>query len=165
MTRIYLHTGANLGDRLANLRAANRLIGERIGRITCYSRVYRTEAWGMTDQPDFLNQALEVETNLSPEELLSAIHQIESDLGRQRVIKWGARLIDIDILFYGNEVIRTRRLSIPHPELQHRNFVLRPLLEIAPELVHPVLGQTIAELAAESADTLTVEVLTGREVD
>ena len=157
--QIYLHTGTNLGDREANLKRANERIMEEIGPIEKASRVYRTKAWGITDQPDFLNQALLVSTHLSPFELLEKIQDIERRMGRAREIKWGERIIDIDILFYNNEVIDTETLTIPHPYLHYRNFVLLPLMDIAAGLVHPVFGLTIAELYARSEDTLAVEVV------
>ena len=155
--RLYLHTGSNLGERESHLEQANKHIEKRIGSIARASGVFETKPWGIEDQPDFLNQALEVQTRLSPFEVLEQILQIEKRLGRQREIKWGARLIDIDILFYNEQIIDTPKLSIPHPYLQHRNFVLIPMLEIAPDLIHPVFGKTIEELYALSNDPLLVE--------
>ncbi|MCB9263473.1 MAG: 2-amino-4-hydroxy-6-hydroxymethyldihydropteridine diphosphokinase [Lewinellaceae bacterium] len=157
--QVYLHTGTNLGSREANLRRANEWIGQEIGPIGEASKVYRTKAWGITDQPDFLNQALRVSTLLPPFQLLERIQAIERRMGRVREVKWGERIIDIDILFYNNEVIDTETLTIPHPYLHYRNFVLLPLMDIAAGLVHPVFGLTIAELYARSEDTLAVEVV------
>ncbi|MCB0597173.1 MAG: 2-amino-4-hydroxy-6-hydroxymethyldihydropteridine diphosphokinase [Lewinellaceae bacterium] len=157
--QIYLHTGTNLGDREANLKRANERIMEEIGPIEKASRVYRTKAWGITDQPDFLNQALLVSTHLSPFELLEKIQDIERRMGRAREIKWGERIIDIDILFYNDEIIDTENLTIPHPYLHYRNFVLLPLMDIAPGLLHPGFGLTVAELYANSEDKLLVEVV------
>ena len=157
--QIYLHTGTNLGDREANLKRANERIMEEIGPIEKASRVYRTKAWGITDQPDFLNQALLVSTHLSPFELLEKIQDIERRMGRAREIKWGERIIDIDILFYNDEIIDTENLPIPHPYLHYRNFVLLPLMDIAPGLLHPGFGLTVAELYANSEDKLLVEVV------
>ncbi|MCB9298888.1 MAG: 2-amino-4-hydroxy-6-hydroxymethyldihydropteridine diphosphokinase [Lewinellaceae bacterium] len=157
--QVYLHTGTNLGSREANLRRANEWIGREIGPIGEASKVYRTKAWGITDQPDFLNQALRVSTLLPPFQLLERIQAIERRMGRVREVKWGERIIDIDILFYNNEVIDTETLTIPHPYLHYRNFVLLPLMDIAAGLVHPVFGLTIAELYARSEDTLAVEVV------
>lgn len=122
--------------------------------------VYETQAWGMTDQPDFLNQVLEVATTLSPEELLEQIKQIEQQMGRERRVKWGERLIDIDILFYEQAVIYTEKLKIPHPFLHERNFVLIPLQEIAPDFQHPVLQHSISQLLKSSKDLLYVKILT-----
>ena len=157
--QIYLHTGTNLGNREANLKRANEWIVQEIGPIEKASSVYRTKAWGITDQPDFLNQALLVSTHLSPFELLEKIQDIERRMGRAREIKWGERIIDIDILFYNDEIIDTENLTIPHPYLHYRNFVLLPLMDIAPGLLHPGFGLTVAELYANSEDKLLVEVV------
>ena len=157
--QIYLHTGTNLGNREANLKRANEWIVQEIGPIEKASSVYRTKAWGVTDQPDFLNQALLVSTRLSPFELLEKIQDIERRMGRVREIKWGERIIDIDILFYNDEIIDTENLTIPHPYLHYRNFVLLPLMDIAPGLLHPGFGLTVAELYANSEDKLLVEVV------
>ncbi|HMQ48929.1 MAG TPA: 2-amino-4-hydroxy-6-hydroxymethyldihydropteridine diphosphokinase [Saprospiraceae bacterium] len=159
MNTLYLHTGSNLGDKMANLSAAYGLIGQTIGAIIRSSSLYVTAPWGITDQPDFFNQALEVETSMSPHEVLSQIHDIESLLGRKRVIKWGSRVIDIDILFYNDWIITESELTIPHPFLHERNFVLIPLLEIAPNLVHPLLGLSIQQLAAQANDPLNVKAI------
>ena len=159
LNKTFLHTGSNLGDKGQNLATARVKIEANIGRIKKASKVYLTKAWGITDQPDFLNQALEVETRLSPLELLNTIIQIEQEMGRKREIKWGERLIDIDILFYNNEIIDLPQLIIPHPYLHYRNFVLIPMLEIAPDLNHPILNQSIAELTSSSNDELIVEAL------
>lgn len=159
MVKIYLHTGTNIGDRTANLRAVQHLIASRIGKITKLSSIYETEAWGLIDQPDFYNQALEVETSLLPDELLEQTKQIEQDMGRQKEIRWGKRLIDVDILFYGQEVIYSDKLTIPHAEMANRNFVLIPMMELDAELQHPILKKTIEEIYWESEDTLEVILL------
>lgn len=159
LNQVYLHTGANLGNRESNLKWANQWIEREIGPIEKASKVYQTKAWGITDQPDFLNQALLVSTRLSPFELLEKIQTIERRMGRVREIKWGERIIDIDILFYNDQIIDTEKLAIPHPYLHYRNFVLLPLMDIAPGLVHPAFGKTIEELYANSEDTLAVEVV------
>jgi 2-amino-4-hydroxy-6-hydroxymethyldihydropteridine diphosphokinase len=157
MERIYLATGSNLGNKVANLQQALELIELYIGDIIRVSSLYRTAAWGKEDQPEFLNQAMAVDTRLEPDTLLLAIMEIEQQMGRERRIRWGERLIDIDILFYGDWVIQSQRLSIPHPFIQERNFVLQPMLEIAPDFVHPVLGENITVLAARCSDPLAVE--------
>ncbi len=159
LNKTHLLTGANLGDRFGTLLEANRLIEEKIGRIVNASSLYETEAWGNVDQPAYINQALEVETTLSPEDVLSVIFEIEAALGRIRRNKWEARPIDIDILFYENRVVETDNLTIPHPHLHRRNFVLLPLLEIVPDMQHPVLGKTIEELYEQTEDTLDVILL------
>ena len=153
---IYLHTGSNLGDRKSNLEKANQLITARIGDITAQSGFYKTKAWGITEQPDFINQALEVETKLSPRQVMDSVLEIEKQMGRKRNGKWTSRLIDIDILFYGEEIIEEEHLTIPHPHLQERNFVLVPLQEIAGDFIHPVLKLSIKDLVNQSKDALEV---------
>jgi len=141
-----LSLGTNQGNRLENIQQAYQLIEERVGTIVRRSKVYSSEAWGLEDQADFMNTAILVETTLSPIEVLDAVLQIEADLGRVRLERWGPRLIDIDVLFYENEIIDTARLTLPHPQIEHRNFVLIPLLEIAPDFIHPILQLTIDQL-------------------
>ncbi|MDZ7608724.1 MAG: 2-amino-4-hydroxy-6-hydroxymethyldihydropteridine diphosphokinase [Cyclobacteriaceae bacterium] len=114
----------------------------RSARLSSASSVYKTKAWGIENQPDFLNQVLEVESDLYPLEILDCILGIEESLGRVRDIKWSSRVIDIDILYYGSEIVTEPKLTIPHPQIQNRNFTLVPLCEIAPEFVHPILGIT-----------------------
>lgn len=158
MNKTYLHTGSNLGDKALNLSTAVAQIESKIGPVKKVSRVYQTKAWGITNQPDFLNQAIEVETALKPYALLATINKIEYDMGRKREIKWGERLIDIDILFYNDAIIQDEpKLIIPHPYLHYRNFVLVPMMEIAPQLLHPIFNQTITQLYSNSEDELIVE--------
>lgn len=164
LNKTHLLTGANLGDRIGTLEAARRLIEQEIGHVVSASSFYETQAWGNVDQPDYVNQALEVATALSPSEVLEAIFRIEAALGRTRRDKWEPRLIDIDILFYENTILNSRDLIIPHPHLHRRNFVLIPMLEIAPELLHPVLHKTIEELYELSEDTLDVILLDVEEI-
>ncbi|MFT5833425.1 MAG: 2-amino-4-hydroxy-6-hydroxymethyldihydropteridine diphosphokinase [Cognaticolwellia sp.] len=157
---VYLHTGSNLGNREENLSKVNDLIAKFIGKIVTESRLYETEAWGVTDQPNFYNQALKVETNLKPQAILEKTLQIENeDFNRIRTEKWTARIIDIDILFYNDEVIKTDNLVIPHPHLHQRNFVLIPLMEIAGEMEHPILKETIEDLYWKSEDSLEVLIV------
>ena len=156
---LILHTGTNLGNREDNLLKANDLIEKRIGAISKYSSLYETEPWGVEEQPAFINQAIELTTELSPEEILNAAHRIEEEMGRIRVKKWERRLIDIDIIFFGDQIIETERLHIPHKQIQHRNFVLIPLMEIIPDFIHPVFNETIEELYEKSTDTLEVYLL------
>jgi len=157
-TTAYLHTGSNEGDRLRNLQTAVEWIEKRAGNCLLHSAIYETAAWGIEDQPDFLNQALAISTDRPPFELLDVLLGVEKDMGRQRRVKWGQRLIDIDLLFYGSIRIHTERLKIPHPFLHQRNFVLQPLVEIAPDLYHPQLRLSIRELAAQSEDELPASV-------
>jgi 2-amino-4-hydroxy-6-hydroxymethyldihydropteridine diphosphokinase len=155
-TGIFLSLGSNQGDRFTNLFDARKRIEKQAGKILRASSVYSTAAWGVTDQPDFLNQVIEIETHLSPGALLEAIHKIETSLGRIRSGKWGARILDIDILFYRDAVLNTAHLILPHPELPNRNFVLVPFNEIAPGFIHPVLRKTIHELLEVCPDRLAV---------
>lgn len=156
MTPVYLSLGSNEGDRQITLQQALVLIEQRCGLITRQSSVYETAAWGLQEQPDFLNMAALLETELAPLALLDRLQQIELELHRQRVVKWGQRTIDIDILFYGGEVITDERLTVPHPMLHLRRFVLAPLAEIAPGLYYPGTQDTIADLLQHCPDTLAV---------
>jgi len=143
---VYLLLGSNLGNRKEILDNAIELITKKIGIIISQSKDYETKPWGMTDQPDFLNLAITIHTKLKPLEILEQTQAIENQLGRVRKEKWGARLIDIDLIFYGNEIIDEPNLKVPHPLMQERDFALIPLAEIAPNFVHPVLEKTILEL-------------------
>ncbi|TCC91991.1 2-amino-4-hydroxy-6-hydroxymethyldihydropteridine diphosphokinase [Pedobacter frigiditerrae] len=155
--KTYLLLGSNLGDRKLYLNNALKLIAEEVGEIKLRSSTYETAAWGKTDQPGFLNIAVEVETNLAPLALLKTLLGIEEYLGRIREEKWGARLIDIDIILYGNEIVTlANELQIPHPEMQNRKFVMEPLAEIAPDLIHPVLQKSVSEILTTLTDTLPV---------
>lgn len=165
MINAYLLTGSNMGDRLQQLSAVVDLINKKAGRIIKTSSVYETEAWGITDQPSFYNQALQVETELQPEELLSTLLSIEEEMGRIRKEKFGPRIIDIDILLLDDLVIHTPTLKVPHPFLQERNFALQPLAEIAPHLVHPVLITTIENLKQLSTDTLNCKIISANPLN
>jgi 2-amino-4-hydroxy-6-hydroxymethyldihydropteridine diphosphokinase len=148
LNKVYLSLGSNLGWKEFRLGKA---IGSlrKTGDVLKVSGFHKTKPYGKTDQPDFVNCALELETSLSPEELLASIHTIEGRMGRIRTEKWGPRTIDIDIVFFGGLVIDTPELKIPHPDMQNRDFVLKPLMELCPDLVHPVLGKTVRELAED----------------
>jgi 2-amino-4-hydroxy-6-hydroxymethyldihydropteridine diphosphokinase len=129
------------------------------GRIEKESAIYETAAWGLENQPAFLNQVLQLETALKPTALLAEINRIEKNMGRVREVKWAARVIDIDILYFDDLVIHTPRLHLPHPHLQDRRFTLLPLVEIAPDWVHPVFQKTNRHLLAECPDPLAVRKL------
>jgi 2-amino-4-hydroxy-6-hydroxymethyldihydropteridine diphosphokinase len=156
MPKVYLLLGGNLGDRPAYLAQARDRIAAKVGPIIRSSALYETAAWGKTDQPDFLNQVVEVWAEHTPEHVLFLTNQIEHELGRIRQEHWGARVIDIDILLYDDLSLHTQRLTIPHPQLHLRRFTLLPLAEIAPGLLHPVLGKSIVELLAACPDELEV---------
>ncbi len=156
---LYLHLGSNQGDRRLQLQKAIAAIEQEIGLLTSQSSIYETAAWGITDQADFLNQAVAIDTELSAEEVLSAILRIEQQMGREKIEKWGPRLIDIDILFYDDLCIELPKLTIPHPHLQERGFVLIPMLEIAADFYHPIFQKTIEELYIECKDPLDVRLI------
>ena len=148
MKTAFLSLGSNLGDREALLNQALERLQAAGVRTVRRSSIHETEPQDFRDQPWFLNMAVEVETDLTPRELLASIQKIEAELGRQRTIPKGPRTIDIDILFYANLIIGTPELEIPHPRLTERRFVLDPLSEIAPDLRHPVTGKTVREAQA-----------------
>lgn len=156
---VFLLLGSNLGNRQMYLSEAIRHIHNEIAPVIRTSSLYQTQAWGKTDEPDYLNQVAELKTGLSPEEILKRILNIEKTMGRKREEKWGSRIIDIDILFYDSLVISGPELTIPHPEMHKRRFTLEPLNELIPGFVHPVLGKTIAELKNELNDSLLVKKL------
>ncbi|RYD79084.1 MAG: 2-amino-4-hydroxy-6-hydroxymethyldihydropteridine diphosphokinase [Sphingobacteriales bacterium] len=159
-TIAYLLLGGNLGDRRKNLEMAIELLDREAGDVISVSSLYETAAWGKENQPDFLNQAVALNTNLAAVQLLDKALEIEQKLGRVRMEKWGERLIDIDLILFGNEVIDLDgRLQIPHPQMQNRKFVMMPLAEIAPYVKHPVLGKTILEIAQNISDSLEVNKL------
>jgi 2-amino-4-hydroxy-6-hydroxymethyldihydropteridine diphosphokinase len=153
--RTYLALGTNLGDRPANLQAAIAALPPAV-TVRAASPVYVTPPWGFTDQPAFLNMVLEAETCLAPRLLLAYLKELEAGLGRQPSVRWGPRLIDVDILFFNDLVLESSALTIPHPQLAVRPFVLVPLADLAPELRHPVLGKTVRELLSV-LDTTGVE--------
>jgi len=155
---IFLLLGTNVGNRADNLDKARQAINN-LGKIISLSPVYQTEAWGKTDQAAFYNQILEITTPLDPQALLEKILAIELELGRVRKEKWGPRIMDIDILFYGDLLWNEKDLKLPHPGIALRRFVLVPLCEIAPYLIHPVLKKKITDLLQECPDPLDVKKL------
>jgi 2-amino-4-hydroxy-6-hydroxymethyldihydropteridine diphosphokinase len=148
--RIFLALGSNLGDRLVNLERAIDKLEPQV-HITDVSSVYETEPWGVLDQPRFLNCVIAGKTSLTPEELLGKLKSIETDMGRQPGIRYGPRLIDLDILLYGDLVLTTDQLTIPHPRMLERSFVLIPLAEIAGRLKHPLTGKTFNSLSTATS--------------
>ena len=147
MTQTAIALGSNTGDRLGNIRQAVMLLEERSLRISASSDVFETPPWGMENQPRFLNACVLAETDILPRALLELLLNIESDLGRIRRYKWGPREIDLDLLFYDDQVFNESGLVLPHPQMHRRAFVLVPLVQIAPGWRHPVLGKSIRELA------------------
>jgi 2-amino-4-hydroxy-6-hydroxymethyldihydropteridine diphosphokinase len=157
MNSAYLITGGNMGQRDEQLAYAARLIEERCGTIIDRSSLYETAAWGKRDQESFLNQALVLETSLNVRDLLNEILYIENLMGRDRIEKYGPRIIDIDIIFFNHQVMREDGLTIPHPEMAKRRFVLEPLNQVIPAYIHPVYYKTVSELLSECTDTLPVK--------
>jgi 2-amino-4-hydroxy-6-hydroxymethyldihydropteridine diphosphokinase len=156
METVYLLMGTNLGDRSANLKICLAGLME-IGEIIAVSPIYQCKAWGNQDQPDFFNQAIAIETKKSPEESLLILLKIEKAIGRVRRERWGSRIIDIDILLFGNRNINSENLTVPHPHLPERKFALIPLNDIAPDMIHPVLNKSIRELLLKCTDPLEVK--------
>ncbi len=158
-TRIYLSLGSNLGDRAAKIASGIAALGAAGIRVLRQSSLYETEPVDFFTQNWFLNNVVEAETQLLPQRLLQELQRIELTLGSLKQIRRGPRRLDMDILFYGNSVIRTPELDVPHPRLADRRFVLVPLAELAPQLAHPVLHRTVAELLAATKDTSRVQRL------
>jgi 2-amino-4-hydroxy-6-hydroxymethyldihydropteridine diphosphokinase len=154
---IIILLGSNLGDRLANLQQAIASIAS-FSTILQQSNIYQTAAWGNTDQADFLNQAIEIQTNQTAENLMHALLAIETQMGRVRLQKWEPRIIDIDIIFYESAIHTTDFIQIPHPEMQNRAFVLKPLLDLIPNFEHPILKQNITQLWEKCPDQLEVSL-------
>jgi 2-amino-4-hydroxy-6-hydroxymethyldihydropteridine diphosphokinase len=157
MIDVFLLLGSNLGDRKTHLDNAILHIETGIAPVVKRSSVYETQSWGKTDEPDYLNQVIQLKTDLSAAVILEKILSIEKLMGREREIKWGSRIIDIDILFYGSSIISEPELQIPHPELHKRMFTLVPLSEIAQDFIHPILNKNIFQLKSELKSDLLVK--------
>lgn len=158
MNEVYLQLGSNIGDRLDNLDQSIKIITERIGNVLEKSSVYESTPWGVENQRNFLNQVIFVKSNFDPYTILDLVLQIEKDMGRIRIEKWGERIIDIDILFIDDLIIESENLCIPHEFISKRKFVLQPMCEIAPGFIHPKLNKTISQLLEECIDEEKVNV-------
>ena len=158
MNEVYLQLGSNIGDRLDNLDQSIKIIIERIGNVLEKSSVYESTPWGVENQRNFLNQVIFVKSNFDPYTILDLVLQIEKDMGRIRIEKWGERIIDIDILFIDDLIIESENLCIPHEFIAKRKFVLQPMCEIAPVFIHPKLNKTISQLLEECIDDEKVNV-------
>jgi 2-amino-4-hydroxy-6-hydroxymethyldihydropteridine diphosphokinase len=157
MHTIYLLLGSNMGNSYEQLLFAQKNIVTVIGNIIASSSLYSTAAWGNTNQSNFLNQVLIVETSLTASKVLQSALTIEKKMGRVRTIKNAPRIIDIDILFFNNDIVRLKKLTVPHSEIQNRRFVLTPLAELSPNFVHPSLKKTIHQLLIACKDPLNVQ--------
>ncbi|MGC4104491.1 2-amino-4-hydroxy-6-hydroxymethyldihydropteridine diphosphokinase [Ferruginibacter sp.] len=161
MSVVYLLLGSNMGDSRKQLQKARKNIEQLIGPISRSSALYQTAAWGNNHQPDFLNQVVIVHTTLTPATTMQTILAIEKKMGRIRTVKNAPRIVDIDIIFFNKHIIHTTELTVPHPQLQHRRFVLVPLNQLSPNLKHPVLHKTIHQLLRICKDPLTVHKISG----
>ena len=157
MNKVVLLLGSNMGERHTNIKKASISIEHELGKIVQSSSVYETEPWGNTQQQHFLNQVIIISSDLTSEELMKKIISIEEKSGRIRKIKWEPRIVDIDVLFFNNETISTKILTVPHPGLHLRKFALIPLVELIPEFNHPVLKKSMTELLHDLKDPLEVK--------
>jgi len=157
MNKVFLQLGSNLGEREQLISSAITNISTQIGTIISQSKIYESTPWRVDGQENYLNQIIEIKTELPADKVLELVLSIENDLGRVRLEKWGERLIDIDIIFFNDEIIETSDLCIPHKHMHERNFVLEPLNEIASTFIHPRYNKTVAELLKDSKDTERVE--------
>lgn len=159
MTGIYLLLGTNLGKKAHNIQVAKEFLTAKTIIVRKESKIYETAAWGIEDQPSFLNQVIEVDAPYTPQKLLEICASIEKEMGRERFEKWGERLIDIDILYFGDMIIEEDNLNVPHPQIPNRRFTLVPLSEIAPEFKNPILGKLNSELLDACKDELQVSAV------
>lgn len=150
MNRVYIAFGSNMGDRYKAVEDAFTLIEKSEMKITKRSKIYETKPYGYTDQPAFINGALEVETDLTCRQALERLLSIELELGRVREFKWGPRIIDLDIIFFNDEIYDEEDLKVPHPDMHNRDFVIKPLNDICPDYIHPILKKSISELTVSS---------------
>jgi 2-amino-4-hydroxy-6-hydroxymethyldihydropteridine diphosphokinase len=157
MNKTYLLLGSNMGDSQLQLSRAIKYISKEVGTVIRQSKLYTTAAWGNTNQPDFLNQVIIVETALTPKNSIQTILGIEEKMGRVRTIKNAPRMIDIDILYFNKEIIDSKLLIVPHPEIQNRRFALIPLNELSPNFVHPLIGKSNHQLLSDCTDELNVK--------
>ncbi|MES2850353.1 MAG: 2-amino-4-hydroxy-6-hydroxymethyldihydropteridine diphosphokinase [Bacteroidota bacterium] len=157
MNKTYLLLGSNVGNSKKQLADAIKLIRKNIGQVTRQSKLYVTAAWGNTNQPDFLNQVIVVETKFSSQQTINTILSIEKQMGRVRTVKNAPRIIDIDILFFNKDIVEEQNLVVPHPQIQNRRFVLIPLNELSPNFKHPVFQQSIHHLLKNCKDDLDVK--------
>lgn len=157
INQLILLLGSNLGNRILNLEKSKLQLEEVFQKPIAISSVYETEAWGKTDQPNFLNQVIIFNVQIAAHDCLKNILQIEKKLGRERLEKMGPRTIDIDILFFNDLIVRSNHLTIPHPHLQDRRFVLEPLNELIPNFVHPILNKSVQVMLQDCRDTLNVK--------
>ena len=155
--RVFFLLGSNLGDRVQLMADARHLIEARIAPLMCSSQLYESAPWGNTQQPYFLNQAIELQSDLAADVLLKACLSVEKQLGRRRAARYAPRSIDIDLLYYGQQVIQRPGLRLPHPEIARRRFTLVPMVEIAPNWMHPLLKKRQKELLLSCTDRLHVQ--------
>lgn len=163
MNKIFILLGTNLGDRLRQLLRAKQALEKQVGEILMASSIYETAAWGVEDQPAFLNQVILIKSGLSPMDCLNRTQQIELGLGRVRLKKWGQRAIDIDLLYFNDEIVNYPNLIIPHPFISERRFTLAPLAEIAPDYIHPVYKKNNVYLLHNCKDELPVKKISNDE--
>jgi len=157
--KVILSLGSNIGDRLEHIRNAEALIESSVGHIIARSPIYETAPWGKLDQQAFVNSIISLSTASMPSEVMKKTQEIERVLGRKKIDHWGPRVIDIDIIFYADWLVRKHDLVIPHPQMQYRNFVLRPIFDIDKNIMHPKLNKTMEELYLDSPDQSEVKKL------